>query len=114
MNRNRKHLFHMVDPSPWPLSLALGGFFLTSGLAFYMHRINYGYEMLIFSFLLLLYVGFSWLRDISTEATYYGYHTKVVRIGLKLGFLLFIASEVMLFLDFFELFFIQLYVHQLN
>jgi len=95
----------MVDPSPWPLALAIGGFFLTSGLAFYMHRISFGFIIFISGFFLLLFTAFCWLRDVSTEASFYGYHTKVVRIGLKLGFLLFIASEVMLFFGFFWAFF---------
>jgi heme/copper-type cytochrome/quinol oxidase subunit 3 len=35
------------------------------------------------------------------EATIEGYHTKVVRIGLKNGFYLFLTSEIMLFFGFF-------------
>jgi len=35
------------------------------------------------------------------EATLSGYHTKPVRLGLRLGFMLFIASEFMLFFGFF-------------
>ena len=112
MNNDRKHLFHMVDPSPWPFATAMAGFFFTTGLAFYMHRITFGYGLLLISFLLLLFIGFSWFKDIVIEATMFGYHTKVVRMGLKYGFLLFIASEAMLFLDFFEHFFILLYVLQ--
>lgn len=32
------HSYHLVDPSPWPLMAALGGFTLTSGLVLYMHK----------------------------------------------------------------------------
>ncbi|HTM98106.1 MAG TPA: cytochrome c oxidase subunit 3, partial [Pedobacter sp.] len=39
------------------------------------------------------------------EATYSGFHTKAVRLGLRLGFLLFIVSEFMLFFGFFWAFF---------
>jgi cytochrome c oxidase subunit 3 len=42
MNSGRKHLFHIVDPSPWPIITALSAFFMLSGLAFYMHRIAFG------------------------------------------------------------------------
>lgn len=35
----RRHLFHIVDPNPCPLVLALGLFLSTSGLAFYMHSV---------------------------------------------------------------------------
>lgn len=105
MLSGRKHLFHMVDPSPWPFVVAIGAFYFTSGLAFYMHRINYGFILFILGLLILLITGFFWFRDIIIESTFLGYHTKVVRIGLKFGFLLFIASEVMLFLGFFWAFF---------
>jgi cytochrome c oxidase subunit 3 len=42
-----------------------------------------------------------WFRDIAMEASYLGHHTQIVRAGLKLGFYMFIASEVMLFFGFF-------------
>lgn len=105
VNSGRKHLFHTVDPSPWPFATALGASHFTPGLAFYMHRINYGFFVLFIGFLILLLVAFPWFRDISTEATLMGYHTRVVRIGSKFGFSLFIASEIMLFFGFFRAFF---------
>jgi len=101
----KRHLFHIVDPSPWPILAAIGAFLLTSGLAFHMHRILYGGYILLFGGSLLVMVAFHWFRDIINESTYLGYHTLVVRSGLKSGFLLFIASEVMLFLGFFWAFF---------
>jgi len=42
-----------------------------------------------------------WFLDISREAVIKGDHTKVVRKGLKTGFIFFIASEIMLFFGFF-------------
>ena len=39
------------------------------------------------------------------EATFQGYHTPVVQLGLRYGMLLFIASEVMFFVGFFWAFF---------
>lgn len=41
----------------------------------------------------ILSVGL-WIRDAIREYNYIGNHTHKVKIGLKLGFLLFIASEV--------------------
>jgi len=43
--------------------------------------------------------------DIVIEATFEGRHTFAVRRGLKLGFKLFLASEVMFFFSFFWAFF---------
>jgi cytochrome c oxidase subunit 3 len=66
-----------------------------------------GYDsfIFIFGFFLLLWLAICWFNDIINEATFLGYHTLVVRKGLKLGFLLFIASEIMLFFGFFWAFF---------
>jgi len=49
----KRHLFHIVEPSPWPILIALGAFFLTSGLAFYMHRVMFGGSLLTIGLLVL-------------------------------------------------------------
>jgi len=38
----RRHLFHLVNPSPWPLLTSISSLFFVSGLAFYMHNVSYG------------------------------------------------------------------------
>ena len=48
---------------------------------------------------------FVWWRDVIREATYQGYHTPVVQLGMRYGMALFIASEVMFFVAFFWAFF---------
>jgi len=48
---------------------------------------------------------FLWWRDIIREGTFEGQHTEEVQHGLKLGFQLFIVSEVMFFFAFFWGFF---------
>lgn len=34
---HQAHAFHMVDPSPWPLTGAVGALLLTSGTAIWFH-----------------------------------------------------------------------------
>ena len=46
-----------------------------------------------------------WWRDVIREATFQGYHTPVVQLGMRYGMALFIASEVMFFVAFFWAFF---------
>ena len=46
-----------------------------------------------------------WWRDVIREATFQGYHTPVVQLGMRYGMALFIASEVMFFAAFFWAFF---------
>jgi cytochrome c oxidase subunit 3 len=46
-----------------------------------------------------------WWRDVIKESTTPGVHSQVVRLGLRYGMFLFIASEVMFFVAFFWAFF---------
>lgn len=34
---HQAHAYHMVDPSPWPLTGAIGALLITSGLATWFH-----------------------------------------------------------------------------
>jgi cytochrome c oxidase subunit 3 len=100
-----KHSFHLVDPSPWPLVASLGAFMLTTGGVLYMHRFFGGGQLLLTGLFLILYVMFTWWRDIIREATYEEQHTFAVQRGLRLGMILFIISEIMFFFAFFWAFF---------
>lgn len=99
------HSYHLVDPSPWPFVASLGAFSLTTGLVLYMHKFIGGWELFLTGFSMILYVMYTWWRDIIREATFEGHHTAVVQKGLRLGVLLFIVSEVMFFFAFFWGFF---------
>uniref|UniRef100_A0A1W7RA60 Cytochrome c oxidase subunit 3 n=1 Tax=Hadrurus spadix TaxID=141984 RepID=A0A1W7RA60_9SCOR len=97
------HSYHLVELSPWPLTGAVGGFLLTSGMisAFY-----FGVYDLVFSGLVILILtSYQWWRDVSRESTCQGHHTKVVVSGLSIGMVLFIVSEVLFFVSFFWAFF---------
>jgi len=99
------HSYHLVDPSPWPLVAALGAFMLTSGGVLYMHKFIGGWELFLTGFTIILYTMYTWWRDVIREATFEDTHTVVVQKGLRLGMILFIASEVMFFFAFFWAFF---------
>ena len=101
----QKHPFHLVDPSPWPLVASLGAFILTTGGVLYMHSYNGGGFLLLSGFFILLFVMFTWWRDIIREATFEGQHTRAVQTGLRMGVILFIVSEIMFFFAFFWAFF---------
>ena len=101
----RKHPFHLVDPSPWPLFSSLAAFVSTVGGVMYMHAYTGGGLMLFFGISMIIYGMFVWWRDVVREATYEGHHTLAVQIGLRYGMLLFIVSEIMFFLAFFWAFF---------
>jgi cytochrome c oxidase subunit 3 len=70
-----------------------------------LHNTEFGGFVFILGLLSLCFCIFFWFSDIIDEATFSGYHTKAVRSGLRLGFMLFIVSEIMLFFGFFWAFF---------
>ena len=92
-----RHPFHMVDPSPWPLLSSLGALALTFGGVMFMHGYSGGRTLFITGFLTILFCMYIWWRDIIREGTFEGQHTHVVQLGLRMGMLLFIVSEIMFF-----------------
>nr|YP_009138164.1 cytochrome c oxidase subunit III [Sterechinus neumayeri]AGU99588.1 cytochrome c oxidase subunit 3 [Sterechinus neumayeri]AID60605.1 cytochrome c oxidase subunit III [Sterechinus neumayeri] len=98
-----QHPYHLVDQSPWPLTGAISGLMMTSGLVLWFHT-NSTFLLLV-GLLLLVITMINWWRDIVREATYQGSHTAIVENGLRYGMILFITSEVCFFFAFFWAFF---------
>jgi cytochrome c oxidase subunit III len=98
-----KQPYHLVDPSPWPLIGALGGGMMLFGIVEWVHDITK--VPFFLGLLITLCVMFFWWRDVLRESRTPGLHTPVVRIGLRYGMMLFIASEVMFFVGFFWAYF---------
>lgn len=100
---HQTHAYHIVNPSPWPLTGALSALLITSGLAIWFH---YNSTLLlalgITTNLLTIY---QWWRDIIRESTFQGHHTPIVQKGLRYGIILFIVSEVFFFAGFFWAFY---------
>jgi cytochrome c oxidase subunit 3 len=101
----RKHPFHLVDPSPWPLLASFATLLVTTGAVMYMHAYSGGGTVLAFGQISLFYVLYVWWRDVVRESTFQGNHTTPVQTGLRYGMLLFILSEIMFFFAFFWAFF---------
>ncbi len=99
----RRHPYHLVDPSPWPLLGAFAGGLTAVGAVLYMH--GHGGWLLILGILSILGVMAGWWRDVLKEAVQQHAHSPVVKIGLRYGMALFIASEVMFFAAFFWAYF---------
>lgn len=102
---NKYHKFHLVNPSPWPLAVAAAAFTAVVGLVMTMHLFGGGLESLVWGLVNLAVVAAFWWRDVVREATFGGHHTRPVQEGLRLGFVLFVLSEVMVFFSFFWAFF---------
>ena len=98
-----KHPYHLVDPSPWPLVGAFSGAALVCGIIVVAHYSQWW--LLILGLVATLFTMFMWWRDVLKESSTPGLHSPIVRIGLRYGMALFIASEVMFFVAFFWAFF---------
>ena len=98
-----KQPYHLVDPSPWPLCGSFGAGLIVLGIVLDAH---YGERLvLVLGLLATLATATLWWRDVLRESRTPGLHSPVVRIGLRYGMALFIASEVMFFVGFFWAFF---------
>ena len=102
MEKVLRHPYHLVDPSPWPLLISLSALTLAVGVAQALG--GHGGNTILIALPAVLLVAFGWWRDVLREG---GDHTRLVRRGLTLGFLLFLLSEVMLFFSFLILYLLQ-------
>lgn len=104
-SQDQQHPYHLVDPSPWPITGAFSALLMFGGLVGWMHDYAGARWVGILGLVGLLYTMFMWWRDVIREAEYEGHHTPVVQLSMRYGMALFIASEVMFFVAFFWAFF---------
>ena len=98
-----KQPYHLVNPSPWPLTGSLGAGITVVGI---IHAAHYGtYLWLSLGLAVVLATMALWWLDVLKESRTPGLHSPVVRLGLRYGMTLFITSEVMFFVGFFWAFF---------
>lgn len=103
--RRITHFYHIVDRSPWPFCISIGAFSFFLNFVGYLQLYKHcGFFALISAIFVVICFSF-WCRDIVRESTFLGKHTSVVVSGIRLGFIIFILSEVFFFLGFFWAFF---------
>nr|AWN56317.1 cytochrome c oxidase subunit 3 [Nephaspis sp. DPP-2018] len=100
---NKNHPFHLVDISPWPLLGSLSVMISMMGLIKWFH--NFKINLLILGMIMVFLIMFQWWRDVTRESTFQGNHSLKVSMGLRMGMILFIVSEVFFFISFFWSFF---------
>ncbi len=105
MSKSQRHNYHLVHPSPWPISIAFALLIVASGAVMFFHNYPFGEYLLPVGLLATITIMFLWWRDIIKEGTVDHAHTHEVQRGLSMGMLLFILSEVMFFFAFFWSFF---------
>jgi hypothetical protein len=99
------HPFHLVGPSLWPFTGAVGALTATCGAVMYLHNYCFGFYTCTSGVHIISMTMLGWWLDVICEATYQGDHTRQVQSGIRLGMVLFIISEGMLFFSFFWAFF---------
>nr|AWV84360.1 cytochrome oxidase subunit III [Derotettix mendosensis] len=97
------HPYHLVDLSPWPLTGSIGALTFVSGMVMMFHMTKF--YLLFIGLVILIMTMIQWWRDVCRESTMQGTHTLNVVIGLKIGMMLFIISEIFFFVSFFWSFF---------
>jgi cytochrome c oxidase subunit 3 len=108
----KNHDYHLVDPSPWPVLSSIGTLAMAIGLIVWMRSLGGGDGLFGLKGPTLFFLGFAsvavcaylWWRDCVIEA-HKGDHTPVVRLHLRYGMIMFIASEVMFFIAWFWAYF---------
>jgi len=108
--------YHLVEPSPWPLVGSIAALVLSFGTISFLHPSVFGTGLepllkalgpwkILAGIGLVLFTMFGWWSAVVKESGTPGLHSPVVRLGLRYGMFLFIASEVMFFVAFFWSFF---------
>ncbi len=108
--------YHLVEPSGWPIVGSLAALALVATALGYMHPEMYGSALekpltalgawpILIGVALVAFTMAGWWAQVVKEANTPGLHTPIVRLGLRYGMFLFIASEVMFFVAFFWAFF---------
>ena len=109
----KHHDYHLVDPSPWPITASLSALVMAIGLIVWMRSMGEGAAglfglkgpwMFAIGFAAVSSTAYLWWRDVVAEA-HKGDHTPVVQLHHRYGMILFIASEVMFFVAWFWAYF---------
>lgn len=95
------HPHHLTANSPWPIFTANSVFSIIIGAVLWFNGIIYGDIFLILGIISTTIAFILWFKDITTEGTFLGWHTKVVQHGLSIGVALFIVTEAFFFLSIF-------------
>nr|YP_010411921.1 cytochrome c oxidase subunit III [Notostomum cyclostomum]URP31055.1 cytochrome c oxidase subunit III [Notostomum cyclostomum] len=95
----KRHPFHLVELSPWPIMAGFIALMLTMSLTSWFHLTSM--KNMFMSLVMISMVMYLWWRDVSRESVLVGHHTKYVVTGLRVGMILFILSEILFFLGFF-------------
>ena len=100
MAGTKNHDYHILPPDIWPFVGSFSALTFTTGMVLFMHDMSGGHLVLGLGLAGLIATFWGWLSKIVAEAQA-GDHTPVVQLHLRYAMILFIASEVMIFVGWF-------------
>nr|YP_009400274.1 cytochrome c oxidase subunit III [Nurudea yanoniella]ARW70276.1 cytochrome c oxidase subunit III [Nurudea yanoniella]QBK84293.1 cytochrome c oxidase subunit 3 [Nurudea yanoniella] len=91
--------YYILNISPWPILMAFNSFnFMISNIMI----MNFKFNMIsMMNLMLMIIISILWWRDIIRESTFQGNHNFYIMNLIKLSMILFIISELFLFISFF-------------
>jgi len=95
------HPHHLTDNSPWPILTANSVLSMLVGAVLYFNTVEYGGTLLTLGALATTSAMYLWFKDVTTEGTFLGRHTRIVQQGLSMGVSLFIVTETLFFMSIF-------------
>ena len=112
MKIKERQLAHLVDPSPWPMQMSIiAGSLLLGVIILILNKTSEGLiggigiisqNRLVMNALIgVILIFILWIRDILRESVYTGNHTIKVKEGIMIGYMLFLITEIMVFVTIF-------------
>ena len=92
----KRHDYHILPPSPYPILVSLALFLLAAGSVAFFH--DHSYAWMLPGFVAVILLVILWLKSIAKESWL---HTPVVTLHMRYAFVLFILSELMFFVAWF-------------
>lgn len=112
--RKYSHPYHLVGNSPWPFIVSMVLFNVFASLIMTIYNKIGGSYILIWSLITLSIAIYNWIKEIINEGTYIGYHTSIVKGNLMNGFILFVISEICIFIGLFFGFFYNSFIPSID
>jgi cytochrome c oxidase subunit 3 len=95
------HPHHLTLNSPWPILTANSVLAMLTGAVLWFNGIENGTTLFALGTLTTTAAWVLWFKDVTTEGTLLGHHTRVVQSGLSMGVSLFIVTELFVFVSVF-------------
>nr|ANE20367.1 cytochrome c oxidase subunit III [Aphis glycines]AOR53750.1 cytochrome c oxidase subunit III [Aphis craccivora] len=91
--------YFILNLSPWPILMALNTFnLMISNIMIMNFKFN---SISLINFLMIIFISMLWWRDVIRESTFQGNHNFFIMNLIKFSMILFIISEMFLFISFF-------------